>query len=97
MKYEYWFANIKGLGNKEKFQIRSSIKTAEELYYMEEKAIEKVVGKKEKSQVIIESIRNWQLNEEYDVLNRKEVQFVTRMSSQYPQRLTEISAPPYVL
>ena len=36
MKYEYWFANIKGLGNKEKFQIRSSIKTAEELYYMEE-------------------------------------------------------------
>lgn len=97
MKYEYWFANIKGLGNKEKFQIRSSIKTAEELYYMEEKAIEKIVGKKEKCQAVMESIRSWQLNEECAALERKGVQFVTRINPKYPQRLTEISAPPYVL
>lgn len=97
MKYEYWFANIKGLGNKEKFQIRSRIKTAEELYYMEEKTIEKIVEKKEKCQAIMESIRSWQLNEECAALDRKGVQFVTRMNPKYPQRLTEISAPPYVL
>ena len=97
MKYEYWFANIKGLGNKEKFQIRSSIKKAEELYYMEEKAIEKIVGKKEKCQAVMESIRSWQLNEECAALERKGVQFVTRINPKYPQRLTEISAPPYVL
>ncbi len=97
MKYEYWFANIRGLGNKEKFQIRSSIKCAEELYYMEEKAIKDIVRNKDKSKVILESIRNWELDREYAVLDRKEVQFITRMNQEYPQRLSEISAPPYVL
>ena len=97
MKYEYWFANIKGLGNKEKFQIRSSIKCAEALYYMEERAIRDIVGKEEKCKTVLDSIRNWRLNEEYAVLEKKEVHFVTRMSPEYPKRLTKISSSPYVL
>ena len=36
MKYEYWFANIKEIGNKTKEQVRSKVKTAEELYNIEE-------------------------------------------------------------
>lgn len=97
MKYEYWFANIKGLSNKEKYCIRSSVKCAEELYYMEEKAIKNIVGKEEKYRCVVDSIRNWKLNEEYTLLERKEVRFLTRMNSEYPQRLLGISTPPYVL
>lgn len=97
MKYEYWFANIKGLGNKEKFQIRSSIKCAEELYYMEERRMKDIVGKEEKCQALLESIRNWEVDDEYAKLNRKEVRLITRMNSEYPKRLAEISAPPYAL
>lgn len=97
VKYEYWFANIKGLSNKEKYQIRSSIKRAEELYYMEEKGIRGIVGSEEKCKNVLESVKNWNLNAEYDLLEKKEVKFITRMNSEYPKRLSEISAPPYVL
>lgn len=97
MKYEYWFANIKGLGNKEKYQIRSSIKCAEELYYMEERAIKDIVGKEEKCQAVLKSIKSWELDAEYAKLNRKEVRLLTRINPKYPKRLLDISAPPYAL
>ena len=35
-KYEYWFANIKGLTARNKREIREKIQSAEEFYYMEE-------------------------------------------------------------
>ena len=36
MKYEYWFANIKGIGNQKKKKIRERLASAQELYYIEE-------------------------------------------------------------
>ena len=36
MKYEYWFANIKGIGNQKKKRIRKRLVSAQELYYIEE-------------------------------------------------------------
>ena len=97
VKYEYWFANIKGVGNKEKYQIRSSIKCAEELYYMEEKGIRDIAGSDKHSKSILASIRNWKLNEQYELLEKKGVRFVTRINSEYPKRLSEIPASPYAL
>lgn len=97
MKYEYWFANIKGLGNKEKYQIRSRINSAEELYYMEETAINNIVMRDKQCHTILESIKEWKLEKEYDELKRKEVHFLTRMSKEYPKKLTEIAASPYAL
>ena len=36
MKYEYWFANIKGISNKRKIEIRDKFRRIKELFYMEE-------------------------------------------------------------
>ena len=36
MKYEYWFANIKGLSNARKRELRLGMKNIEMLYYIEE-------------------------------------------------------------
>ena len=97
MKYEYWFANIKGLGDKQKWDIRQKVTTAKELYYIEETRLKKF-GIQEKGCIsILESVKRWEVEKEYDTLEHEKVHFLTRMSKDYPTRLQNISAPPYAL
>lgn len=97
MKYEYWFANIKGIGNKTKEQIRSKVKTAEELYNIEETALKQMEVPKETAHKILQSVKEWKLEAEYQKLIDKRVKFYTIFDEGYPSGLKEISAPPYVL
>lgn len=97
MKYEYWFANIKGIGNKAKQQIRSCVKTAEELYYIEEKELKRMEIKEETCHKILQSVKEWKLEAEYAKLKEKRVEFITIGDKRYPARLKTISAPPYAL
>ncbi len=97
MKYEYWFANIKGIGNKTKEQIRSEVKTAEELYNIEETALKKMEIPKETAHKILQSVKEWKLEAEYQKLIDKRVKFYTIFDEAYPSSLKEISAPPYAL
>ena len=52
MKYEYWFANIKGIGNQKKKRIRKRLVSAQELYYIEETGLQ-ALGVEEKDAQII--------------------------------------------
>ena len=97
MKYEYWFANIKGIGNKWKQVIRSQVASAEELYYIEETALKRIVKNEESRHKILQSVKEWKLEEEYQKLIRKQVELVTIFNSHYPERLKKISSPPYAL
>lgn len=97
MKYEYWFANIKGIGNKTKQQIRSKVKTAEELYNIEETALIKMEVPKETAHKILQSVKEWNLEVEYAKLTDRQVNFYTIFDKAYPSGLKEISAPPYAL
>ena len=97
MKYEYWFANIKGIGNKAKQQIRSKVKTAEELYNIEETALKKMEVPKETAYKILQSVKEWNLEAEYQKLNDRQVTLYTIADEKYPSRLREISSPPYAL
>lgn len=97
MKYEYWFANIKGIGNKTKQQIRSRVKTAEELYNIEETALKKMEVPKETAHKILQSVKDWKLEAEYAKLTDRQVKFYTIFDESYPSGLKEISAPPYAL
>lgn len=97
MKYEYWLANIKGIGNKQKKWIRSAIKSAEELYYIEEHTLEKLIQDKKVKSAILNSIREWKLNEEYEKLERKNVRFLTIFDKDYPEKLRNITASPYTI
>ncbi len=96
-KYEYWFANLQGVSGRKKWKIRQGMKSAEELYYIEETA-RKVYGIQEKEyETIIDSIRTWNLEDEYQKMLEKGVQCVTMSDSCYPRRLRNIGAAPYAI
>ena len=96
MKYEYWFANLK-MSCKKKMEIRQVIKTAQELYYIEETQLKKYLNDEKERQIILESIRSWKVNAEYEKMIQKNVEFVTLFDERYPQRLRNILSPPYAL
>lgn len=96
MKYEYWFANLK-LTCKQKLKIRQVIKTAEELYYIEETALKQCVVDEKERTLILNSIRTWRLEEEYQSLQQKQVQFATMLDEEYPKKLRNIPNPSYAL
>ena len=97
MKYEYWFANLMKLSCKRKLEIRQVIKSAEELYYIEETALKLYVEDEKERALIMDSVRTWKLDDEYGKLEQKQVRFVTMLSEEYPKRLRNISSPPYAL
>ena len=97
MKYEYWFANIKQLSDKKKKIFRERMKSAEEIYYIEETKLKKILENEKDADRIIESIRTWKLNEEYEKLQNMEIQFYPYFHEEYPEELKQISAPPYAL
>ena len=96
MKYEYWFANLK-LRGKRKLEIRQVIKSAEELYYIEETALKCYLEDENEREMILDSIKTWKLEEEYQKLEQKGAWFVTMQEPSYPERLRNISSPPYAL
>lgn len=97
MKYEYWFANVKGITNKRKQEIRSKVSDLKELYYIEETQFEKYEIRGKEKDSIQSSIQEWQLDEEYQKLEKKGVRCITMANAAYPSRLRNISSAPYAL
>ncbi|MGL6202323.1 MAG: DNA-processing protein DprA [Lachnospiraceae bacterium] len=97
MKFEYWLASIRKLSVHKKRQLRKMYKSAEELYYIEETELDKILFLTDQDRKrIIDSKRNWNL-EEYDRLLEKNITLVLYQDSAYPEKLKNISAPPYAL
>lgn len=96
MKYEYWFANLK-ISGKRKREIRQVLNSAAELYYIEETALKQFDIADEERQIILDSVKEWRLDDEFCKLEEKNIQFVTIFDPQYPKRLREIPSPPYAL
>lgn len=97
MKYEYWFANIKGIGNKGKREIRNRFKRAEELYYIEETELRKMGIEAKICHKIRQSVKEWRLEEEYQKLQDKQATMYTIEDDRYPSQLRMISSPPYAI
>ncbi len=95
--YEYWFANIQNINCKKKRELRGHVSSAEELYYIEEsRLIEWGIEEKDR-QILLESIKEWNLKDEYQKLQHKQVSLFTIDSPGYPARLKDIPSPPYAL
>lgn len=97
MKYEYWFSNLKGISGKRKKEIREKFPTTEALYNIEETALKRNNIEEGEYKIIVESLRNWKLEEEYDAMIQKGIQCVTIFDACYPERLKNISSAPYAL
>lgn len=97
MKYEYWYANIKGISNRRKSEIRKNVKTAEELYNIEETEWKKGILTEKECQSIFESKRLWDLEKKYTHLVKKGIRLVLIWEEEYPKRLKRLSDAPYGL
>ena len=97
MKYEYWFARLKGISAREKCRIRSLVGSAKALYYIEEKELEKYDVSDKVRQIILRQDSMEKLQLDYEELVRKKVRFVTMTENTYPSRLKQIASPPYAL
>ena len=97
MKYEYWFANLKGLSNRRKTEIRATFSTARELYNIEEKIIKEHNIEEKEYKIILEGIANWNLNAEYAKSVQKGICCIPIWDLRYPKRLKTISSAPYAL
>ena len=73
------------------------MKSLEALYYIEETALKKYDLQEKECEAILDSIRNWEVNEEYQKLEQKGIRCITVCHEEYPRRLLEIASAPYAL
>ena len=85
MKYEYWFANIQGISCKKKQYIRAKVRSAQELYYIEETELKKLEIEEDCCHKILQSVKQWKLEQEYEKLQKQQVHFLTIRDADYPQ------------
>ena len=96
-KYEYWFACMPGVGNAKKRKLREGMKTAEELYYIEETKLTTNGLNEKEIQKYQEHIRQWKLDEEYQKMLEKGVHCTNIFDKEYPKRLLQVSSAPYAI
>ncbi len=97
MKYEYWFANLQGISSRRKQEIREKVTSIEELYYIEETALKQLELQDKERESILKGRKEWDINREYQKMERQGIRFITIMDQLYPRRLLHISSPPYAL
>ena len=96
MKYEYWFASLKGIPAKDKLKIRQHVFSAKEIYEMDECELEKI-GVFEKFRKIIRAQEAEQSFEAYERMLEKKISFMSMLDVNYPNKLRRIASPPYAL
>lgn len=96
-KYEYWFANVRGVRNRVKREVRERFKTAGEIYYIEETRMYEYMEKPEEIQAIRDSMKTWDLEMEYQKLEKQQVMFLPYFHEEYPKDLLALSQPPYAV
>jgi len=98
MKYEYWFAAIQKITGEKKRALRNMYNSAKELYYIEETELKKHdILKQQDVQHLEASKKAWNLDKEYEKLNRHRIELILFFDSRYPEQLKGIYDPPYAL
>lgn len=96
--YEYWFASIRNIGHKEKKELRSSVEHARTLYYIEETKLTLCMALKDETEKkLIQNRQGWNLEQRYEELISKGIQFVWYGEPEYPESLMNIEDGPYAL
>lgn len=96
-KYEYWFANVRNVRSRLKRELRKRMKTAKEIYYIEETKLAAYVERREELDAIRKSICQWELDAEYEKLEKSGVKFLPYFHEDYPEELQMLAQPPYAV
>ena len=98
MKYEYWLACLKGISPNKKILLRKRVKTAEELYYIEETRMEEFEFLNETERNTIQQAKkHGNPGIGYEAMVNKGIRFVPWFSEDYPKCLKNIPDYPYAL
>ena len=98
MVYEYWLAKMQGMSMKKKRQLREYFGDAKTIFNIEETKTSQIDFLSEKERKILsQAKRETNLEEEYEVLEKEKIRFIPWHDSHYPQKLRNISHPPYAL
>ena len=96
--YEYWIAGIMGVDPAKRRLLRESVKTAEEVYYMEEKQMRKMRFLTEGDcGAILKARRQEDFGEAAAAMEEKGIRLITFRDPEYPKSLLEIPDPPYAV
>lgn len=95
--YEYWLAALK-ISDRKKTLLRTYMKTAEEVYYIEETSLHRFRFLNENDRnTMIQAKKIWDLQKEYEELVKKQIRLLTCFDPAYPSKLTNIPDKPYAL
>lgn len=97
MKYEYWFANIKGISGKKKREIREKVTDASELFCMQDKEWSALGASVSEIEKIKCSKKKWDVERQFETFRAKDVQMITVCDKEYPERLLKLQEQPYAL
>lgn len=97
-KYAYWLANIPKMTPVKIRHILGSCAGAEEVHGLSSRALHAIPGlKEEDAHAILESRKNWNLEERWMELSEKGIGFVSLEEERYPKKLSYIVNAPYAL
>lgn len=98
MRYAYWLANVKGVGNVKKHYLTELTGDARSLFEMPNGQLKQLEGLTEDEfRALTSSRRTWNIDQEWMHLVESGVGFVAPGHSDYPKRLQNISGAPYAL
>lgn len=96
MKYQYWLANISGIGNRTIHRLLEAAECAEEIYFLKKEQLKKISGlSPSRIHAIEESKKTWDLEKELAKLSEKGIDFWSMEMSHFPESLRTISDAPY--
>ena len=97
MKYEFWLAAL-GISARKKCLLRQHMKTAENVYYIEETEISEIrfLTEKEKN-TIRHAQKEKDPGEGYEKMLEKGIRLILFFDGEYPRRLLELSDFPYAV
>ena len=98
MLYEYWLARIQGISVSKKRKLREYFGDGKAIYNIEERKISETTILNEKEwQYFQIAKRERDVKEQYQKLETDNITFIPIFDEKYPERLRNISSPPYAL
>lgn len=92
--YAYWLCNVPGVGNRTIGNLLERFGSAEAIYCAPEMELAELLKPAQLEEMKYLKA-NWKLQEEYEKLFQKNIQFVLREDAVYPKRLSHIPDAPY--
>lgn len=98
MIYEYWLARIHGISSLKKQKLREYYGDGKAIYNIEETEISNIsfLNEKEK-EALKRAKKETNMEKEFAELEKKNIRFIPIYEQEYPDKLRNISMPPYAL